>query len=160
MTPLELLLKVESCGLRLEVDCSDLLVRPSRKCPREFADMLLANQAALLELLAVPVLIVRSDALHGATVLWTATERHRDVLMKHGAWPGSIWTYAELDCVVRLPADVSSLNCLASTKNIFQGTIVELRTSPNTAAKCRSYPETNSTKTRSVFYRRRGGHYE
>lgn len=126
MTALDLLLEAESFGLRLEADGNDLLVRPARNCPPNFADALRTNKAALLELLTgPPFLIVRSEALDGQIVFWTADEAGRDLLMRHGASRGSIWTFAELDRVVRLNPDPEGLNRLHAVKVRFQGRIVD-----------------------------------
>jgi hypothetical protein len=69
--------------------------------------------------------IVRSEVLHGEIVLWTASDEGRDLLMRHGAARGSIWTYAELDRVCRLNPNADGLNRLHLVKRTFQGRIVD-----------------------------------
>jgi len=127
MTAVDVLLTVAQIGGKLGVlDGGMLRTLLPADCPASLKAEIKANKAALLELLAgPPFLIVRSDALQSKIVFWTADEAGRDLLMKHGATRGSIWTYAELDRVARLNLSADGLKRLHSVKRTFQGRIVE-----------------------------------
>jgi hypothetical protein len=119
------MLKVANTGGKLHVsgfDKLDMLLPAD--CPPELKEAIRQNKAALLALLCgPPFLIVRSEVLADETLFWTVSEEGRELLVANGAPPGSVYTYGELETIVRLDPDPKRLDQLCHAKRRFEGRI-------------------------------------
>ena len=104
-TPISILQKATALGLRLRIKkvgpltVNELTVDASRPWPKDFADTLSQHKARLLELLALPFVMVDSKTLE-ETIFLCEDEQTRDALVEAGADPWSIYTRAELQVLV------------------------------------------------------------
>ena len=125
MTPIEIMLKVADAGGGLQVASPNKLdmLLPADS-PTELKDAIRQNKARLLALLSgPPFFIVRSEALAGETLFWTVSDEGRELLVANGAPCGSVFTYGELDTIVRLDPDPKHLHRLCHAKRRFDGRI-------------------------------------
>jgi hypothetical protein len=125
VNPVEIMLKVADTGGGLQVAGPDKLnmLLPA-DCPTELKDAIRQNKAALLALLCgPPFLVVRSEVLPDDTLFWTVSDEGRESLVANGAPRGSVYTYGELDTIVRLDPDPKRLHQLCHAKRRFDGGI-------------------------------------
>jgi hypothetical protein len=89
-------------------------------CPPELKDAIRQHRSALLELLRLDFLVVRSDTLN-ATVFWTPDEATKESLAAAGADLGSIYTASELEHLVHQRITTSELSLIHAAKQRFGG---------------------------------------
>ena len=123
-TVLETYLAVASIGGRLGIAGDKLRMLLPADCPPELKDAIRQKKAALLALLRLDFLIVRSDTL-SATVFWTPNEETKESLVVAGTAPGSIYTAAELDILVHRRLTVGELPLIHTAKQRFSGKLRE-----------------------------------
>ena len=90
--------------------------------PPELKDAIRRHKAALLQLLTLNFLTVRSDALN-ATVFWTPDERTKEALVSAGADPGDIYTATELQELVGKRVSAAELPVIHAAKRRFSGRV-------------------------------------
>lgn len=123
-TVLETFLAVASIGGRLGIAGDRLRMLLPADCPPELKDAIRQKKAALLDLLRLDFLIVRSDTL-SATIFWTPNEDTKGSLVVAGAAPGSIYTAAELEILVHRRLTVGELTLIHAAKQRFSGRLSE-----------------------------------
>jgi hypothetical protein len=97
MTPVGLLQQAADYDLNLGFEPPDTLtVEPAERCPAEFSQVLKAHKPALLALLKLPFVMLRSRALDGETVFFCQDEPTKAALEEAGADSFSIYTRDEL----------------------------------------------------------------
>jgi hypothetical protein len=96
-TTIAILERAGELRLKLGFEPPDTLtVQPVASCPPEFADTLRSYKPRLLSLLALPFVMVRSQALDGAILFFCQDEATRAALVQAGAEEWSIYTKDEL----------------------------------------------------------------
>jgi len=123
-TPVDVLLAVAGIGGRLGVADDRLRMLLPADCPPELKDAIRQHKSALLELIRLEFLVVRSDTLN-ATVFWTPDEATKESLAAAGADLGSIYTASELEQLVRRRVTVGELPQLHAAKQRFSGKVRE-----------------------------------
>src|SRR5882672_7660586 len=93
-------------------------------CPCEVKDAIRQHKAALLELLGLNFLVVRSDTLN-AMLFWTPDETTKRALITAGADAGSIYTAAELTELVKRRVTAVELPLIHAAKHHLQGRVIE-----------------------------------
>jgi hypothetical protein len=97
LTTIQVLERAAELGLKLGVEPPDTLtVQPVASCPAEFADTLRAHKSALLALLKLPFVMLRSRALDGEILFFCQDEATKVALVEAGADSFSIYTKTEL----------------------------------------------------------------
>jgi hypothetical protein len=124
MTPVETLLAVAHIGGRLGAVGSNLQGFLPANCPVELKGAIRQQKLALLELLRLNFLVVRSDALK-ALLFWTPSEATKEVLIAGGADTGSVYTAGELAQLVNRRATTADLLLLHAARQRFQGKLTE-----------------------------------
>jgi hypothetical protein len=124
-TPVEILHSVIQAGGQLGIAGDNLLrmLLPA-DCPPELKDAIRQHKPALLELLRLNFLVVRSDVLN-TTLFWTPDEATKESLAAAGADRGSIYTAAELEQLVHRRVTVGELPLLHAAKKRFNGKLTE-----------------------------------
>jgi hypothetical protein len=123
-TPVDVFLAVAGIGGRLGVADDRLRMLLPADCPPELKGAIRQHKSALLELLRLDFLVVRSDTLD-ATVFWTPDEASKEALAAAGAEQGSIYTASELEQLVRRRVTVGELPLLHAAKKRFNGKLTE-----------------------------------
>ena len=123
-TPADVLLAVAGVGGRLGAADDRLRTLLPSDCPPELKNAIRQHKFALLELLRLDFLVVRSDALN-ATVFWTSDEATKESLVGAGADSGSIYTASELEQLVRRRITIGELPLLHAAKKRFNGKLTE-----------------------------------
>jgi len=123
-TPVEILLAVADTGGKLGIAGDKLRMLLPADCPPELKEAIRQHKAALLELLRLSFLVVRSDTLQ-TTVFWTPDEATKESLAAAGADLGSIYTASELAQVVHRRVTVEELPLLHAAKQRFSGKVVD-----------------------------------
>ncbi len=124
-TPVELLLTVTNIDGCLTTAGDRLRVLLPADCPPELKDDIRQHKPALLDLMRHPFLIVRSGALN-STVFFVPDEATKESLVAAGADPGSIYTRAELDVLVRRRTTAKELRLIHAAKQRFNGKVANL----------------------------------
>ena len=123
-SPVETLLAVANAGGRLGRSGENLRVLLPPDSPPEIRESLRSNKAALLDLLNLNFLVVRSDHLD-ATLFWTPDGATKDALVAAGADAGSIYTPDELARLVNRRIAVDELRAIHAAKQRFNGRLAE-----------------------------------
>jgi hypothetical protein len=125
-TPIDTLLAVADIGAKLEPTGTDKIKAwLPVDCPHELKEAIRQHKAALIALLSGPPFrIVRSEVLADETLFWTVNEEGRELLVANGAPRGSVYTYGELDTIVRLDPDPKHLRQLCHAMRRFDGRIL------------------------------------
>jgi hypothetical protein len=123
-TPIELLLAVIGIGGKLEIAGDRLRMLLPADCPPDLKDAIRQHKAALVDLLRLTFLVVRSGTL-GTTVLWAPDEATKESLAAAGANPGYIYTADELAQLVHRRVTVGELQQIHSAKQRFGGKLTE-----------------------------------
>jgi hypothetical protein len=121
-TPVEVLLAVAAIGGKLGIAGDKLRMLLPPNCPLELKCEIRRHKPALLELLQLSFLVIRSDALN-ATVLWVQDDATKECLVAAGADWGSIYTAAELGPLVRHKTTIAQLEVIHAAKQRFDGRI-------------------------------------
>ena len=123
-TPVDVLLAVAGVGGRLGVADDRLRMLLPADCPAELKDAIRQHKSALLELLRLDFLMVRSDTLN-TTVFWTPDEATKDSLFTAGADSGSIYTASELGQLVHLRITANELPLIHAAKQRLKGKVAK-----------------------------------
>jgi hypothetical protein len=123
-TPVDVLLAVAGCGGKLGITGDRLRMLLPADCPSELKPAIRQHKSALLELLQLNFLVVRSDTLNGI-IFWTPDEATKECLVTNGADRGSIYTASELKQLVYRRVTVGELPLLHAAKRRFGGKLIE-----------------------------------
>ena len=121
-TPVDVFLAVAGIGGRLGVADDRLRMLLPADCPPELKGAIRKHKSALLELLRLDFLVVRSATLN-ATVFWTPDEATKESLAAAGAHLGSIYTAAELEQLVDRRVTTRELPLIHAAKQRFRGKV-------------------------------------
>ena len=121
-TPVEVLLTVARIGGRLSVIGDKLRMLLPSDCASELKDAIRLHKPALIDLLQLTFLIVRSDLLN-SIVFFVPDEPTKELLVSAGAEPGSIYTREELRPLVQCRITAEELRLLHAAKLGFNGKI-------------------------------------
>jgi hypothetical protein len=121
-TPVELLLTVANIGGHITSAGDKLRTLLPPDCPPELKEEIRQRKPALLDLMRLTFLIVRSEVLD-AVVFFTPDDVTREALIASGADPGSIYTRAELEVLLRQRITPQELGRIHAAKKQFNGTI-------------------------------------
>ncbi len=121
-TPVELLLTVENIGGHITTTGDRLRMLLPAECPQELRDNIRQHKAALLKLMELTFLIVRSRVLSG-TVFFVPDDAKRQSLILAGAKAGSVYTTAELSILVGRRITPNELQLIHSGKQQFNGEV-------------------------------------
>jgi hypothetical protein len=124
-TPVGVLLAVAGVGGRLGVAGDRLRMLLPADCASELKEAIRQHKAALLELLRLDFLVIRSDTLN-ATVFWTPDVATKESLAAVGADLGSIYTGAELEELVHRRITTRELPLIHAAKQRFKGKVIKL----------------------------------
>lgn len=124
-TPISILLAVAGIGGQLGPIGDKLRMLLPEDAPQDLKDAIRANKSALLALLRLDFLLVRSDALN-ATVFWTPGTATKEAPVAVGADPGSIYTAAELELLVNRRVTAQELPLIHAAKQRFNGRLTGL----------------------------------
>jgi hypothetical protein len=123
-TPVDVLLAVACIGGRLGVADDRLRIILPADCSPELKEAIRQHKAALLELLSLDFLVVRSDTLSD-TVIWTPDEKTKEHLVTVGADPGSIYTASELEQLGNRGVTIAELPLIHAAKKRFGGKVTD-----------------------------------
>lgn len=123
-TPIKALLAVADIGGRLGVAGDKLRTCLPANCPPEIKAAIRRHKTALLELLPLTFMTVRSAALD-STVFWTPDEDTKESLVAAGADAGSVYTQSELECLVDRRVTVGELRLIHAAKQRFSGRVTD-----------------------------------
>jgi hypothetical protein len=123
-TPVELLLTVINIDGRLATAGDRLRVLLPADCPPELKDEIRQHKPALLDLMRLTFLVVRSGVLD-SIVFFVADDTTKESLVSAGADLGSIYTKAELDVLVRGRTTVKELRLIHAAKQQFNGNVTQ-----------------------------------
>jgi len=121
-TPVEVLLTVGRIGGRLGVLGDKLRVLLPNDCTSELKDAIRLHKPALLDLLQLTFLIVRSDLLN-SIVFFVPDDSTKESLVSAGAEPGSIYTKEELRSLVESQITAEELRLFHAGKLGFNGKV-------------------------------------
>ncbi len=121
-TPVEILLAVAGAGGRLGIADDRLRMLLPANCPPELKGAIREHKSALLELLRLEFLVIRSDTLNDM-VFWTPDEATKESLAAAGAELGSIYTAAELEQLVNRRVTAGELPLVHAAKQRFRGKV-------------------------------------
>jgi hypothetical protein len=126
-TPIDLLLEAGRRGFKIEAHGDKLHITP--QCPSEFADLVRAHKQRLLALLALPFVMVRSQARDGEILFFCGDDQTRAALVEAGAAEWSIYTKQELKILCEQnrvsPISAAELQKIHQIKRTFYGRITE-----------------------------------
>lgn len=123
-TPLEIWLAVGAIGGKLGLAGDRLRMLLPADCPPELKDAIRQHKAALLQLVRLDFLTVRSETLN-ATVFWMPDETIKEALETFGASPGSVYTAVELQHLVQRRVTLHELPMIHAAKQRFNGRLIE-----------------------------------
>jgi hypothetical protein len=121
-TPVDVLLSVTSIDGRLSAVGDKLRTLLPANCAPELKDAIRKYKPALLDLMRLTFLIVQSDLLN-ALVFFTSDDVTKESLVAAGAVPGSIYTRAELEILVRQRITPDELIRMHAAKRQFNGKV-------------------------------------
>ena len=119
-TPVELLLTVENIGGHMTNTGDRLRMLLPVECPQELRDDIRQHKRALLKLMGLTFLIVRSRVL-SRTVFFVPDDATKQSLILAGAKAGSIYTKAELSTLVARRITPKELRLIHAGKQEFDG---------------------------------------
>jgi len=121
-TPVELLLIVANAGGRITIAGDRLRMLLPPECPPELKDAVRQHKPALLKLMALSFLVVRSSVL-STTVFFVPDAATKQSLILAGAKPGSVYTKAELRALVTRRVTPKELRLIHAGKQQFNGEV-------------------------------------
>ena len=121
-TPVELLLTVGKIGGDITSSAGRLRMLLPAECPPELKDDIRQQKPALLKLMGLTFLIVRSGVL-GATIFFVPDAATKQSLILAGAKRGSVYTKAELGALVTRRATPKELRLIHAAKQQFNGEV-------------------------------------
>jgi hypothetical protein len=121
--PIDIFLNVSAIGGRLGILGGDKIrmLLPAN-CPPELKDAIRQHKPALMELLRLNFLVVKSDTLK-AIVFWAPDALTKQALVSAGADAGSIYTALELEQLVKWRATADELLSLHAAKQRLGGNL-------------------------------------
>ena len=128
-TPISILQKAAGLGIKLAFKPPDTLsVDASKPWPKDFRDTLSQHKKQLLELLALPFVMVESPAID-ELFFFCADDQTKRALIDAGADEWAIYTKAELEVLCAqnriAPLSLPELAKLREIKKTFNATIAE-----------------------------------
>jgi hypothetical protein len=123
-TPVGAYLAVANLKGYLSIVDGLLRVRLPEDCPPELKAAIREHKSALLKLVPLDFLVVRSDTLN-ATVFWTPDEATKESLADAGAVLSSIYTATELKQLVHPRVTTSELLLIHATRQRFKGKVTQ-----------------------------------
>jgi hypothetical protein len=121
-TPVELLLTVANIGGRITTAGDRLRMLLPPECPPELKDDIRQHKPALLKVMGLKFLIVRSSLL-GAIVFFVPDDATKQSLTLAGAKPGSVYTKAELATLVARRITPDELRLIHAGKQQFNAEV-------------------------------------
>jgi hypothetical protein len=121
-TPAQVLLAVACIEGRLSAVGDKLRVLLPADCSPELKEAIRQHKRAILSLMKLSFLIVRSDVLN-SMVIFVPAEATKELLVAAGAEPGSIYTRGELEILVRSRITPTELLLIHAAKQHFAGTV-------------------------------------
>jgi hypothetical protein len=122
-SPIEVLIAVTNIGGSLRLDeTAALLARLPRDFPKSLTESIKRHKPALVELLRLNFLLVRSDALK-TNLFWTPDDRTKNALLAAGAEAGSIYTASELGVLVNRRVTGVELTTIHEAKQVLSGNL-------------------------------------
>jgi hypothetical protein len=121
-TPVEVLLSVVRIDGKLDSAGDKLRVLLPVNCPPELKDAIRQHKLALLDLMRLTFLVVRSDALN-SIVFFAPDDATKESLVAAGVDPGSIHTTAELGVLVQHRITMDELPLIHAAKQRFNAKV-------------------------------------
>jgi hypothetical protein len=121
-TPVGLLLTVANVGGRITAAGDKLRMLLPSECPPELKDDIRQHKPALLKLMGLTFLIVRSDVL-SRTVFFVPDDATKQSLTLGGAKADSIYTRSELGSLVARRVTPKELRLIHAAKQQFNGVV-------------------------------------
>src|ERR1700678_2087386 len=122
--PVETFLAVDAVGGRLGVVGVKLRMLLPHDCPPELKMAIRQHKPALIELLHLNFLVVRSDTLSNI-LFWTADDATKESLAAAGADRGNIYTTSELEQLVNHRVTFCQIPQIHAAKQRFDGKLTE-----------------------------------
>ena len=123
--PIEIVLAVADMDGRLGTVGDKLRMLLPADCPCELKESIRQHKDALIDLLRLTFLIVRSDVSSGP-IFWTPDELTKDSLVAAGADRGSIYSAPELEVIVHHRITIGELPLFHDAKKRFSGKLTSL----------------------------------
>jgi hypothetical protein len=123
-SPVEILFAVNQEAGHIEPAGDKLRVFLPADCPPELKEVIRQHKAALLDLLRLNFVVVRSDTLN-TTVFWTPDESTKEALVNKGVHRGDIYTASELEQLVNRRVTDKELPLIHAAKKCFDGKLKE-----------------------------------
>jgi hypothetical protein len=120
--PVQVLLTVARIGGHLSIAGDKLRMLLPADCPPELKDGIRQHKPALLNLMRLTFLTVRSEILE-AIVLFVPDETTKESLVAAGADAAAIYTKAELAALVRRQITPEELRLIHAAKQQFNGKV-------------------------------------
>ncbi len=121
-TPISVWQAVAAVGGQLGMAGDKLRMLLPADAPLQLKDAVRRHKAALLQLVRLDFLTVRSDALN-TTIFWTPDEGTKEALVSFGASPGCVYTARELERLTGSRVTTAELPMIHQTKRTFDGTV-------------------------------------
>jgi len=121
-SPVELLLSVANVGGDVTIAGDRLRMLLPAECRPELKDGIRRHKSALLKLMRLTFLSVRSDILNTA-VFFVPDDATKQSLILAGAKPGDIYTKAELSILVARRITPTELRLIHAGKQQFNGEV-------------------------------------
>jgi len=118
MNPVEVLVAVDAIGGQLSTVGDKLRALLPADCPQQLKDAIRQHKPALLNLMGLTLLIVRSGVLN-AIVFFVPDDGTKESLVSAGANAGIIYTRSELEKLVRRRITPEELLLIHARKQIF-----------------------------------------
>ncbi len=124
-TPVDILLAVAEIDGQLGIVGDKLRILLPANCAPELKDAIRQQKPAMLDLLRLDFLVVRSSVIN-SFVLWTPDEATKQSLIAAGARRTNIYTLAELDLLVDGRTSAAELPLIHAAKQRFSGKVTNL----------------------------------
>jgi len=121
-TPAQVLVAVADIGGNLSIAHDKLRMLLPADCPPELKDLIRQHKPALLDLMRLTFLVVRSGVLN-CSVFFVPDDTTKDSLIAAGVEPGSIYTRSELAVLVKRRVSADELRLIHKAKQRFDGTV-------------------------------------
>jgi hypothetical protein len=121
-TPAQVLVAVADIGGNLSIARDKLRMLLPADCPPELKDLIRQHKPALLDLMRLTFLVVRSGVLN-CSVFFVPDDTTKNSLIAAGVELGSIYTRSELAVLVKRRVSVDELRLIHEAKQRFDGTV-------------------------------------
>jgi hypothetical protein len=119
-TPAQVLVAVADIGGNLSIARDKLRMLLPAVCPPELKDMIRQHKPALLDLMRLTFLVVRSGVLN-CSVFFVPDDTTKELLVSAGADATAVYTKAELAVLVRGQITPEELRLIHAAKRQFNG---------------------------------------